>query len=99
MLLPPDPSTKLLTCQQDALAEQRKPGSSVALPFEEFEFVNVPFRRPLAEGQRQPSAECRFLFEERLDKGLQHRKTARSRRCHPLIQALALTCAHELTEV
>lgn|GEM_PF-6909802 len=81
------------------MAQQREPGSAIALAFDQFELVDLSFRLSLTDGQCQPGAQRRFLFEQGFDEGPQHWKVARSRRCHPRIQALALARAHELTEV
>ncbi len=61
---------------KDPLAQQRKTGSAVPLPFDEFKLGHMAFDHTIIDPPGEPSSHCLFVFLNPCGQGPQFRDVA-----------------------
>jgi hypothetical protein len=72
--------------QEDALPQERKAGTPIALAFEQLETIDMPFDGAVAPGQREARFDGREILLEALSKAGERLNPARYGLGHPCLQ-------------
>jgi hypothetical protein len=80
---------------EDALPQERKAGTPIALAFEQLETIDMPFDGAIAPRQGEPRFDCREILLEALGKAGERLNPARHGLGHPCLQGVAPAFPHE----
>lgn len=80
---------------EDALPQERKAGTPIALAFEQLETIDMPFDGTVAPRQGEPRFDCREILLEALGKAGERLNPARPGRSHPGLQSVAPAFPYE----
>src|SRR6266516_2318178 len=83
---------------QEAMLQVRKPCSTIGLPFDEFESIDMSFHRSCAVGKCQSRQNCRFIPLDTASKGEQFSDARGTYVFEPGVKSLTAVVANKLQE-